>query len=313
MGTTRLKSRRRQDQGSKFARILIGILATVGVIDTGSITIHRWGWINSLSCPGSVQGCDKVLNSAWGTIFDINGYAIPLSLIGFLSYLTILLLAIIPFLQLLDEKKIDFSRQGWWGLFLISTGMSIFSFLLMGIMIIKIEAFCFFCILSAVISSLILILSITGGGWEERRELVFRGILIAIIVLLGGLIWSASVDPNKAEAPSISQGMPPIVQSKSSSASIELAKYLTKNNITLYNAYWCPHCHDQKEMFGKEAVSYLQLIECAEDGKNSKTKLCKSKGISGFPSWEINGEIYSGTQSLNQLADLSGYQGSRDF
>ncbi|AAP99166.1 MULTISPECIES: vitamin K epoxide reductase family protein [Prochlorococcus] len=313
MGTNRLKSRRRQDQGSKLARIFIAILGTIGVIDTGSITLERWGWINSLSCPGGLEGCDKVLKSAWGTIFAINGFEIPLSFVGFLSYLAILFLAIIPFSPLESGKKIDLSRNTWWGLFIISTCMTIFSFVLMGIMVMKIQAFCFFCILSAVISSLILILTIIGGGWEEKRDLLFRGLLITIVVLLGGLIWSSSVDPNKKETLIIDSNLGPIIENKSSLAAIELANHLKEKNIILYSAYWCPHCHDQKEMFGKEAASNLISIECAIDGNNSKPELCESKGITGFPSWEIKGKIESGVKSLDQLAELSEYKGSRDF
>mgnify|MGYP002882682978 CR=1 FL=1 len=309
----RLKSRRRQDQGSKLARVLIGILSTIGVIDTGSITLHRWGWIKSLSCPGSSQGCDRVLNSAWGTILETNDFTVPLSFLGFLSYFILLILAITPLLPWLSGKKLDLSRTAWWGLFIVSTCMTIFSFILMGIMVIKIEAVCFFCILSAFLSSLILIITIIGGSWEDRRSLLFRGILISIIVLLGGLIWSSSVDPNKKEVSVINQNVPPIVKNISSSSSIKLAQHLRDQNIILYNAYWCPHCHDQKEMFGKEAVSYLLLIECASDGKDNKAELCKSKGISGYPSWEINGEIYPGTQTLDELADLSQYTGPRDY
>ncbi len=313
MSTSRLKSRSRHDQGSKLGRVLIGILATIGVIDTGTITAQRWGWVSSLSCPGGSEGCDKVINSAWGTIFENNTFEIPLSLIGFLSYFIILFLAIVPLLPWLSGKKIDFSRTSWWGLFCVSNGMTIFSFLLMGIMVIKIEAVCFFCILSAFLSSLILIITIIGGGWEDRRDLFFRGILISIVVLLGGLIWSSSVDPNKQEVSTINEGVAPLVQNESSTSSIKLAKHLREKNIILYNAYWCPHCHDQKELFGKEAVSSLILVECAIDGKNNQAELCKSKGITGFPSWEINGEIYSGTKTLDELSELSKYKGPKDF
>jgi len=56
MGSSRLKSRRRQDLGSKWARISIAILSTVGVIDTGSITLNKWGWIGNLNCPGGLVG-----------------------------------------------------------------------------------------------------------------------------------------------------------------------------------------------------------------------------------------------------------------
>ena len=160
MGSTRLKSRRRQDQGYKWARITIAILATLGVIDTGSITLKRWGLFNSLSCPGNSDGCDKVLNSSWGTIFQGSDFTIPLSFLGLLSYLTILLIAIIPFFSRGSDKKINLSKLTWWGLFLCSCGMSAFSILLLGLMVYKIQAFCFFCVLSAVISISIFSLSL---------------------------------------------------------------------------------------------------------------------------------------------------------
>ena len=226
MGKTRLKSRRRQEHGSILARVFIAILATIGVIDTGSITIQRWGWISSISCPGGNQGCDVVLNSAWGTDFQLNGYPIPLSLLGFLSYSAILVISIIPFLPLLSKSSVDFSRKAWWGLFLISNCMTIFSFVLMGVMIFKIEAICFFCILSALLSTSILTLTIAGGGWEERRDLIFRGLLISIIVLLGSLIWSSSVDPNKNNLLIDNANSAPEIINQSSIASIKLAKYM---------------------------------------------------------------------------------------
>ena len=55
------------------------------------------------------------------------------------------------------------------------------------------------------------------------------------------------------------------------------------------------------------------MIECAQDGENNNYKLCQTKGIEFFPSWEINGEIYSGTRDLNDLAIMTGYQGNTNF
>jgi len=81
----------------------------------------------------------------------------------------------------------------------------------------------------------------------------------------------------------------------------------------MYSAYWCPHCHDQKQLFGKEAVKELKVVECAKDGKDNEYELCQTKGISGFPSWEINGEIISGTRELNELAIKTDYQGDLNF
>ena len=75
----------------------------------------------------------------------------------------------------------------------------------------------------------------------------------------------------------------------------------------MYSAYWCPHCHDQKELFGLEASKELNVIECAKDGLNSQSNLCDRKGINSYPSWEINGEINEGVKSLEELFILSNY------
>jgi len=312
MGTNRLKSRRRQDQGSKWARITMAILATIGVIDTGSITFSRWGWIGALSCPGGLEGCDKVLNSAWGSLI-VNEITLPLSFFGLVSYLAVLLMAILPLLPGLSENKTDISRRTWWGLFLSTCGMTVFSLLLVGLMIFKIEAFCFFCLLSAIISLTLLILTILGGGWDDPGELLFRGILLSLAVLLGGLIWASSVDSKQPETITNLEGVPPLVKSNSTQAEIKLAKHLQLSGVVMYSAYWCPHCHEQKEMFGKEAAKELSIIECASDGENNQRSLCERKGINAYPSWEINGEVESGILSLQELAIQSNYGGPEKF
>ena len=313
MASARLTSRRRQDLGSKWARVTIAILSTIGVIDTGSITLKRWGLIGNLDCPGGLEGCDKVLNSPWGTILQTNNFSIPLSLLGLISYLVILLMAIFPLLPILKNQKSNISKFTWWGSFYISTSTFIFSLILISVMIFKIKAFCFYCILSFLISLSLLVLNLFGGGWEDYGKLFFRGFLMSVAVLLAGLIWSSSVDPSTKKVSNIIQGMPPAVIALSSPEKIKLAEHLTNEGAVMYNAYWCPHCHDQKEMFGKEATKKLNLVECAKDGFNNKRELCEAKGITGFPSWEINGSIESGVKSLEELAKLSNYKDSRDF
>ncbi len=314
MGTTRLKSRRRQDQGSKWVRITMAIFATIGVIDTGSITFEKWGWIGTLACPGGAEGCDKVLNSAWGTLTVGNELTIPLSFLGLISYLAVLVMTILPLLPGLNENKADLSRRTWWSLFYISCGMSVFSLLLVGLMVFKIEAFCFFCFLSAFLSISLLALTILGGGWDEPAEIIFRGILLSLAVLIGGFIWISAVDPNRSPEITLSnRGVPPKIKSTSTPFAIDLAKHLKDSGAVMYTAYWCPHCHDQKEMFGKEAASELNIIECAADGENNQHALCQTKGITGYPSWEIKGKVESGVQTLKDLATSSGYKSSKNF
>ncbi len=308
MGTTRLVSRRRQEPGAKWARIAMAVLATVGLIDTGSITLKRWGLLGDLICPMGADGCDKVLNSAWGTVAD----GIPLSFVGVLAYGAVLLMALLPLLPGLSENKAELSRRTWWGLFSVSLGMAVFSGVLLGLMVFKIQAFCFFCVLSGVLSLLLLILSVVGGGWDDPGQLIFRGILLALAVLLGGLIWASVVDPDRAEL-ATGEGVAPLVTTESSPATLALAEHLTGTGAVMYSAYWCPHCHEQKELFGKEASDKLNVVECAADGQNNQADLCRSKGLQGFPSWEINGSIESGVASLETLAERSGYKGDNNF
>jgi hypothetical protein len=47
----------------------------------------------------------------------------------------------------------------------------------------------------------------------------------------------------------------------------------------MYGAFWCSHCFAQKETFGQEAYSQIAYIECAPDGLNSQTSLCKSRKV----------------------------------
>tara|TARA_B100001029_G_scaffold165498_1_gene157187 strand:- start:107 stop:850 length:744 start_codon:yes stop_codon:yes gene_type:complete len=246
-------------------------------------------------------------------IIETNNFSIPLSLIGLISYLLILLMAILPLIPTIKNQNNNISNLTWWGSFYISTSNLFFSLILIYLMIFKIQAFCFFCILSCLISLLLLLLNIFGGNWEDYGKLFFRGFLISVTVLLAGLIWSSSVDPSTKELSNNVQGIPPEVIAVSSPEKIKLAEHLTKEGAVMYNAYWCPHCHDQKEMFGKEATNKLNLVECASDGLNNQRDLCEAKGITGFPSWEINGSIDSGVKSLKELAELSNYKNTKDF
>ncbi len=311
MALKTLKIRNKKDL--KWPKIIIAILSTIGLVDTGSITLKNWGLFPSLSCPGIQNGCEKVLNSPWGTLFENNQIHIPLSLAGFITYLSILVITIILSLNLISPKE-NLHKFLWWLIFLISCASSTFSILLINIMFFKIQAYCFFCILSAILSFSIFIISMIGANFESREPMIFRGCMITISVLLGGLIWSNNVDPSNAlDVPSPTENVSPIITTSSSPQKVKFAKFLKDNNIVLYSAYWCPHCHDQKQLFGKEAVKELKLVECAKDGKDNQYDLCQTKGINGFPSWEINGEIFSGTLELNDLAIETGYQGDSNF
>ena len=105
----------------------------------------------------------------------------------------------------------------------------------------------------------------------------------------------------------------PEVITSSNNSQIEFAKFLTEKGVVMYSAYWCPHCNDQKELFGEKASKELNIIECAQDGKNNKFNLCRRKEISGFPAWEIDNKIFLGMKTLQELSELAKYTGSTNF
>tara|TARA_B100000927_G_C16399811_1_gene442858 strand:- start:159 stop:1097 length:939 start_codon:yes stop_codon:yes gene_type:complete len=305
MSFNKLKSKKERE--IRWPKIIIAIFSTIGFVDTGSITLKNWGLFNSLSCPGINNGCDTVLNSPWGTLFRNDQINIPLSFAGFITYFLILFITLILTLNIFSNKQIV-NRFLWWAVYSISFGASVFSLLLINIMFFKIQAFCIFCILSAILSFSIFILTIIGARFENRETMIYRGLIITFIVLLSGLIWSNQVDPANADLNiNSSERTAPAIINKSSAEKIKFAKFLNEKGIVMYSAYWCPHCQDQKELFGKEASKELTIIECAKDGKNNKFELCQEKEIEGFPSWEINKQIYSGTRELEELAELTNY------
>ena len=85
----------------------------------------------------------------------------------------------------------------------------------------------------------------------------------------------------------------------------DFAKCLSVNGVKMYGAFWCRHCQNQKEEFG-DSWQFMSYVECDPYGENSKTDLCIERGIEGYPTWEINNQLYPGELSLEKLAEISG-------
>lgn len=87
-----------------------------------------------------------------------------------------------------------------------------------------------------------------------------------------------------------------------------LAKCMTNKGAKFYGAYWCGHCANQKELFG-DAMKFVDYVECADESNPQvQVDACNEAGISGYPTWVINGQKYPGEQSLEKLASLTGCQ-----
>lgn len=123
---------------------------------------------------------------------------------------------------------------------------------------------------------------------------------------------TAQVEPPPVVAPPL-QPTTPSTSSSSVSANVALAKHLKQVGAKMYATFWCGVCRRQEQRFGKEALRLVNIIECDPRGKNAQPQLCQNAGVRAYPTWEINGQLYEGGMPLETLADLSGYQGSRNF
>lgn len=311
----------------RWSRQIIGAIAVLGAINTAYLVINKLSKTVAV-CP--TNGCERVLESPYATVFGL-----PLAVFGLLAYLGMAIFAFAPLAINPEANKplrTNLDKLTWWLLFVGATAMTVFSGYLMYIMSSQFVAkfgvggICYYCIASAVFALSMFVLTLIGREWLDVGQLFFTGAIVAVVTLIATLAIYAPINAQVANQDQIGQQAngnagPPVINT-SSTAEIELARHLKAIGAKMYGAYWCPHCHDQKELFGKEAVKELPYVECAPDGVNSQTAVCqeiapkaeKQTGQAfGFPNWEINGKFYSGTQSLSNLAKYSDYKGPLNF
>ncbi len=85
-----------------------------------------------------------------------------------------------------------------------------------------------------------------------------------------------------------------------------LARCLDEKGFKFYGAYWCPHCVQQKELFGSSADE-LPYIECSLPNNAGQTAVCAQAGIMSYPTWELpSGKRIEGLISIEELISFSG-------
>ncbi len=219
----------------------------------------------------------------------------------------------------------------WWLLLVGAIAMSVFSGYLMYLLAFQIKAVCPYCIGSALFSTSLLVLTIIGRTWEDVGQILFTALIVGMVTLIGTLGIYAGV--NQSDVTSGTPGEPVKISfapkedpnpaiggweitTTSGEAEIALAQHLVKIGAKEYVAYWCPHCHEQKLIFGKQAYQEIDnniKVECAPPGLKAQPEVCQAAKITGFPTWIINDKSYSGVQNLEELAKVSGYTGPRNF
>lgn len=311
----------------RWSRPLIGAIAIIGAILTAYLTITKLIG-GEVACNASAAnvaqaatGCNDVLNSVYATVFGL-----PLSLFGFLAYMSMATFSLGPlFVKGDNSKRLRNQLENWTWLLLLAggTSMAVFSGYLMYILATELKTSCPYCIGSALFSLSLLTLTVIGREWEDIGQILFPGIIVAMVTLVSTLGVYANVNsPQTAsgriaitqpsDAPQPPHGWE--ITTTSGESEIALAKHLTKIGAKMYGAFWCPHCFEQKELLGKEAFKEVNYVECADpNNPNQQAQACFDAKIESYPTWIIKDQVYRGAQLPEKLAEISGYQGTMNF
>lgn len=102
-----------------------------------------------------------------------------------------------------------------------------------------------------------------------------------------------------------SSGLPSA--SESEETALTIARCIKEKGIKMYGAFWCPHCAEQKRIFGKKAEAEMPYYECDPRGENSVTDQCLQLKIEKYPTWIFaDGTRVTGVLSLKDLSEKTG-------
>ncbi|XP_019086874.1 PREDICTED: thiol-disulfide oxidoreductase LTO1-like [Camelina sativa] len=280
------------------------VLGGIGMLDTAYLTYLKVTGSDAF-CPIGGGTCGDVLNSDYAAVFGV-----PLPVIGFVMYGLVTALS-----AELGEGNLPFgisNTNGRFALFGTTTAMASASAYFLYILSTKLSgSSCLYCLVSAFISFSLFFLSLKDVKLQEIKQVVGLQICLAIIVVASLTASYSTAQPIPSRSGDIE--LPYFrteITSSSSPYAIALAKHLNSIGARMYGAFWCSHCLEQKEMFGREAAKQLNYVECFPDGYKKGTKIlkaCADAGIEGFPTWIINDQVLSGEIELAELAEMSGF------
>jgi hypothetical protein len=112
----------------------------------------------------------------------------------------------------------------------------------------------------------------------NKSNYFFYFIGLAVVLIIAYFLWQNNNKPGQYD---------------------EFAKCLAASGTKMYGAWWCPHCNNQKEQFGKSWKLFADAggyIECSTSDRQ-QTEICRQAGIKGYPTWrfqdgsELSGEV----------------------
>jgi len=262
-------------------------VSSLGIVLTGYLawTALTGGAVQGCSAGG---GCDVVLTSRWATLLGL-----PTSLWGLLGYTA---LAGIAFVRRAD--------QHWSYAWTVAFFGVCYSVYLTAISLTVLGSACPYCLTSLALMTGTLALvtmqrppELAHRSWAGLAA--GRGALAAVVILaLHANYVAPQPEPIGPEDP----------------MTRALAEHLKEEGVLFYGASWCPHCQEQKRLFGASA-SRLPYIECGAAGPNApQAPSCSAAGVQTYPTWIINGRATVGqVLSLAELANATAFPEAASF
>src|SRR5262245_38289246 len=258
-------------------------LSCLGIALTGYLSWVALSGGSVRGCPVG-GGCDLVLTSRWATLLGL-----PTSLWGLLAYAALAGVAFV--------KRADRHWLYAWTIALFGICYSVY---LTAVSLTILGSACPYCLtsLGLMTATLALVVVQRPPEFEQRswlRLAAARGAFAALVILLVHANYVApQAEPEGPEDPMVRA----------------LAEHLADEGAEFYGASWCPHCQEQKRLFGASARR-LPYIECSPAGPNApQAPSCNIAGVQSYPTWKIKGRTIVGqVLTLAQLADASGFSG----
>jgi hypothetical protein len=130
---------------------------------------------------------------------------------------------------------------------------------------------------------------------KDTKITIGVGIALIVLVVVLGLIGrnQGGANPGSNPGSDYANAKPSVYDN--------FAQCLAVKKVTMYGAYWCSHCHNQKSLFG-DAFRYVPYVECTQD-----IKKCTDMGIEGYPTWIFaDGSRVGNEMTLEELAGKAG-------
>ncbi len=110
--------------------------------------------------------------------------------------------------------------------------------------------------------------------------------VVVVVLVVAGVVWLIKTPPRPGRLDTF-------------------ATCIADSGATFFGAFWCPHCQNQKAMFGSSA-RLLPYTECSTPDGSGQLQICKDEGVTGYPTWEFaDGTRESGELSLGRLSELT--------